>query len=137
MLARGDRPGRIGNISSMLAYFSMPNFAVYASTRAFVRNFSEAAAADLARTNVSVTTVCFGGVDTEFNAVAGIEVRPRYRPFLMSADRAARAALRGILRGRRTVVPGLVNKLGLFFAWLLPRRVASWNVKTMLGPPKS
>ncbi len=136
MLARSDRRGHIGNVASALAYFSVPYFAVYAASRTFVRNFSQAVAVDLKGTNVSVTCVCFGGTESEFNDVAGIEVGALYKPFLMSAPRAARKALTGILRRRRTVVTGGLNKLVTFFAWLLPRRFMSWNLTVLLGKPK-
>jgi len=137
MLARGDRRGRIGNVASMLAYFSVPYFAMYAASRTFVRNFSQAAAADLSGTNVSVTCICFGGTESEFNDVAGIQVGTLYKPFLMSAPRAARKALEGVLRRRRTVVTGGLNKLVAFFTWLLPRRLMSWNIKVLLGKPRT
>jgi short-subunit dehydrogenase len=132
-----ERRSYIGNISSMVAYFAVPRFAVYAATKAFVRSFTEALAAELAGTRVSATCVSLGATATEFNDVSGIRVGATYKPFLMSSPRAARIALKGVLRRRRNVIPGVLNRLVAFFAWLLPRRFMSWTIKALLGRPKA
>jgi short-subunit dehydrogenase len=132
-----DRCGYVGNISSMLAYFAVPNFAVYAASKAFVRSFTEALHSELRGTPVSATCVCLGATDTEFLAVAGIRVGLWFRPFVMSPRRAARIAVDGILRRRRNVIPGVLNRLVALTTWLMPRRLMSWLATTLLGRPRS
>jgi len=136
MRARGRR-AHIGNISSMVAYFALPGMAVYASTKAFVRNFTEAFAIELAGTPVSATCVSLGAVSTEFYDVSGIKIGALYRRFVMSAPRAARIALRGILRGRRNILPGVLNKIAALLTWLAPRRLSAWVLRSMLGKPRA
>lgn len=130
-----DRRGYIGNISSMTAYFAVPQLAVYAATKAFVRSFTEALAGELSGSNVSATCICLGATFTEFNAVAGIREGALYKPFMMSARRAARISVRGILWRRRNVLPGVTNPLIAFFTWLFPRRMMSWIIKVLMGRP--
>ncbi len=40
----------------------------------------------------------------------------------LSADHVAEAGYRGLMQGRRTVVPGLINKLVILVIRLVPRR---------------
>jgi len=132
---RGGR-ARIANVASMVAWYPIPDLAVYAACKAYVRSFSESLAAELRGTGVSVSCVCLGAVATEFYQVAGSQPRALYRPFLMSAERAARISARGILRGRRVVVPGVLNHLVAFAAWLLPRRTMGAMTRWLLGRPR-
>ncbi len=131
-----NRPARIANISSMLALYPVPDLAVYVAAKAYIRTFSEALAAELKGTGVTVTCVCLGAVDTEWYEIAGMKPRALYRPFVMSAPRAARIAARGILRGRRVVMPGVLNKLLGVTAWLMPRRVMGALTRWLFGPTR-
>ncbi len=132
--ARGGR-ARLANVASMVAWYPMPGMALYGAGKAYVRSLSESLAAELAGTGISVSCVALGAVDTEFYQVAGIRPRRLYRPFVMSADRAARIALRGILRGRRVIQPGVVNRLLALTAWLLPGRLVGSTTRWLLGRP--
>lgn len=60
------KSGRIMNISSLVAFLPFPYFAVYSSTKAFVKAFSETLAAELDGTGVIVTSLYPGTVDTGF-----------------------------------------------------------------------
>ena len=75
------RRGGILNVSSSAGFLPIPDFAVYAATKAYVTSFSEALRAELRGTGVSVCALCPGPVHTEFQEVAK---RPRrstgYRP---------------------------------------------------------
>ena len=62
--------GAILNVSSVASLLPVPNFAVYAATKAYVTSFSEALRAELRNSNISVTTLCPGPVPTEFDDVA-------------------------------------------------------------------
>jgi hypothetical protein len=59
------------NIASIGAYQSVPHMAIYASTKAFVRNFTEALHDELRGSPISATCVCPGGTETAFHAAAG------------------------------------------------------------------
>jgi short-subunit dehydrogenase len=39
----------------------------------------------------------------------------------MTADAVAEIAIRSMLSGKAEVITGLINKLGAFFVWLLPK----------------
>jgi short-subunit dehydrogenase len=110
MVQRGA--GAILNVASIAAFQPVPNMATYAATKAFVQSFSEALHAELAGSGVSCTVLCPGPVPTEFGDVAGVDGdADRVPPFIEGdAEDVAAAAIRGMVRGRRSVVPGTATK---------------------------
>jgi short-subunit dehydrogenase len=112
--------GGILNVGSIAGVMPGPGSAVYYASKAFVLSFSEALHHELAPRGVRVTCLCPGPVASEFQARAGIaEAEPPW-PLAVSARLVAEKAYRGLMRGRRVVVPGWAS--GLLFA-LAPRIV--------------
>lgn len=125
------------NVASIAAYQSVPGFAVYSSSKAFVRNFSEALHDEFAGTPISVTCICPGGTKTDFHAQAGAgDYGWIANQSMMSAEAVAKIAVRALRKGKRNVIPGLVNKLSCWGVRLVPRRVASWMATRVLGRPR-
>ena len=138
--ARREQTGRayLVNIASIGAYQSVPNFAVYAASKAFVRNFTEAVHDEVRGTPISATCICPGGTTTEFHEQAGAgDYGWLANATMMSAEAVARITVRAMLRGRRTVIPGFMNKLSCWAVRLVPRRLASWMAGRVLGKPRS
>lgn len=133
-----DRPrGYIVNIASIGAYQSVPNMALYAASKAFVRNFTEGLHDELRGSNISATCICPGGTKTEFHAAAGAgDYSWLANASMMSAESVASIAVRAMLAKKRNVIPGLINKLSCFGVRLVPRWFASWFTARVLGKPK-
>ena len=109
MLDRGA--GAILNVASTAAFQPLPYFATYGATKAFVLSFSEGLSHELGGTGVSCTALCPGPVKTEFATVAesaGFEDAMPSFSFVSAAD-VARAAVEGMVKGSRTVIPGKAN----------------------------
>src|SRR5881409_3023540 len=68
MIAR--KRGWILNVSSSAGFLPIPEFAVYAATKAYVTSFSEALRSELHGSGVQVSALCPGPVRTEFTDVA-------------------------------------------------------------------
>ena len=137
--ARAGRTERayLLNVASIAAYQSVPCFAVYASSKAFVRNFTEALHDELAGTPISATCLCPGGTRTDFHAQAGAgDYGWLANRSMLNADEVAAIAIRALRKGRRTVVPGALNKLSCWGVRLVPRRFASWMATRLLGRPR-
>ena len=64
MVARNK--GKVLNVSSTASFMPGPLQAVYYATKAFVTSFSQAIAEELSDTNVTVTALCPGAVNTGF-----------------------------------------------------------------------
>jgi short-subunit dehydrogenase len=124
------------NIASIGAYQSVPNMSLYAASKAFVRNFSEGLHDEL-RGTTAVTCICPGGTRTEFHTVAGAgNYSWIANASMMTAERVARISVRSMLAKKRTVIPGLMNKLSCWGVRLVPRSVASWLARRVLGKPR-
>jgi uncharacterized protein len=124
MVDRGQ--GAVLNVASIAAYQPLPYQATYSATKAFVLTFSEALSADLHGTGVQVTALCPGPVPTEFGQNAGIddgewEGIPGF--VLTSPEHNAAAAVSGMEKGRRVVVPGPLNQVTSVAGHFTPRSV--------------
>lgn len=62
---------RIVNIASAAAFCPQPSFSVYAATKSYVLSFSRSLRTELSDSEIYVTAVCSGPVETEFFLVAG------------------------------------------------------------------
>ncbi len=114
MIERGN--GRLLNVASTAAYLPGPYMAAYFASKAFVLSFSEAIATELKDTGVSVTTLCPGPTDTEFNKRAGVKqskVAGR-AAMVMDPESVAKIGYEAMLKRKRTVIAGTKNRLGAF-----------------------
>jgi short-subunit dehydrogenase len=116
MIERGQ--GKILNLGSTGSFVPGPLNAVYCASKAYVLSFSEALAAELDGTGVTVTTLCPGATKTEFATRHGME-SVRLFQNAMAADQVALIGYRALMRGRRTVVAGTANQLQIFSFKLL------------------
>jgi short-subunit dehydrogenase len=113
--------GGILNVGSMAGFLPGPGMAVYYATKAYVLSFSEALHSELKSRGVRVSVLCPGPVPTEFASRAGITRGIAPGILTQSAEHVAEAGYRGLMRGRRTIVPGLANKLATGLIRALPR----------------
>jgi len=115
--------GGILNVASVAAFMPGPGLAVYYATKAYVLSFSEALHHELKPSGVRVTALCPGPVETEFQARAGIP--QGYFPSILdrSVERVAREGYRGLMAGKRVVIPGVPNRIAAFLPRLAPRAV--------------
>jgi uncharacterized protein len=67
---RRNGGGAVINLSSLASLLPIPDFAVYAATKAYVSSFSEALRIELKEHGIRVLAVCPGPVHTEFGTVA-------------------------------------------------------------------
>ncbi len=134
-MTRRTRRSYILNTSSVIAFTPMPFFANYAATKAYVQVFSESLAAELRGTSVSVTSLCSGGTRTEFSAAAGQPTEDMASPRLMDPAHVAAIGLRAMLRRRRHVVPGYLNRMLCLCTRVLPRSTAGTVAARVQGEP--
>ena len=127
------RRGRILNIGSVVGYQpGGPGMAAYFATKNYVLALSRALSRELAGSGVTVTTVSPGPIATAFSARSGFsETRVGRWVKPMDAKTVAQAAVRGLLAGRRTVLPGILAKI-LAFAGELPPRMIALEVNRFL-----
>lgn len=120
------RSGRILNMSSVVGYQpGGPGMAVYFASKSYVLSLSRALSRELRGTGVSLTVVSPGPVKTAFSGRSGMDettVGKLVKP--MDAKVVAEAAVRGLLAGQRSIVPGFLAKILAFAGELPPRGIA-------------
>ncbi len=129
MRARGR--GQILNVGSVAGFQPGPFMAIYYATKAFVNSFSEALSSELEGSGVTVTCLAPGPTASEFAAVSGMDETKAFTVGkVMASQPVAEAGVKGMKRGKRMVIPGLRNKMLIFFERLAPRgaviRVVKW-----------
>jgi short-subunit dehydrogenase len=123
MIERGA--GGVLIVASTAAFQPMPRQCVYAATKAFVLSFSEALSREVARDGVAVTALCPGPTKTEFfgnNMERYIQSTPSFA--WQSADAVARAGVEGLMRGKRVVIPSVLNRVSAASGAYTPHSVS-------------
>ena len=123
MAAPQGRPLGILNVGSVAGFLPGPGMAVYYATKAYVLSFSEALHSELKSRGVRVSVLCPGPVPTEFASRAGLSHSMAPAILTLSAERVAEEGYRGLMQGRRTIVPGVANKLVTLLIRAFPRRL--------------
>ena len=110
MVRRGE--GAVLVTASTAAFQPLPGNAVYAASKAFALSFADALHREAGPAGVTVTAVCPGPVKTGFqDASDAHEFSSKMPgPFWRSAEQVAAAAVSGLEKGRRVVVPGTPNR---------------------------
>ena len=113
--------GIILNVASSAGFLTGPLLSSYYASKNYVVRLSLAIAEELRRdkSHVSITVLCPGPVDTNFNNRAGVtfSVKP------ISADYAAEYALRKAFARKLIAIPGLSVQAGVFASRFLPHKV--------------
>jgi uncharacterized protein len=134
MVERGE--GAVLNVASTAAFQPLVGLATYAATKAFVHALSEAAHAELSGTGVSVTSLCPGPTQSEWAERAGLggDWETQVSELLVASPHSvARAGVEGMVKGRRTVVPGLPNKASSIGGRFVPRTLFLPAAKLVTG----
>jgi short-subunit dehydrogenase len=112
---RARRRGQIALVSSLSAYFGLPVTPAYCASKAALKAYGEAMRAWLAPEGVAVSVVLPGFVASDMSAAfAGP------KPFLMSAEAAARVVRRGLARGRARIAFPAPLSWGMWWLSVLP-----------------
>jgi len=118
-----QRGGAILNVSSLASLMPIPDFAVYAATKAYVTSFSEALRIEVREHGIRVMALCPGPVHTEFGEVAGRGPGTDFGArewFYVTQEQVVREALDGLVADRPRVYPGLKIALAAAAISLVP-----------------
>lgn len=124
MVDRGS--GYLLNVSSVASFQAAPGLAVYAATKAYVTNLSEALHEEVRGSGVHVTALCPGLTKTEFQQRSNTtEYESTFPDFAWtSVESVARAGLDGVAKNRAVVVPGALYKGLAATSDITPRAVS-------------
>lgn len=128
MLCRAFLPGMkergrgyVLNVSSLAAWMPWPAVGMYGNTKRFIKGFSRMLRIECAGSGVSVTTAYFGAVDTPlYNLKPSLRKLARRLHVMIPPEKAVGKALKATFRGRKSLMPGLVNHIFKFFIVIIP-----------------
>ena len=112
--------GYIMNVASLAAFFPGPLFATYYATKSYVLRLSQALSEELRRenSNVKISVLCPGPVDTEFSTVAGMSFGVgKFKladTVVLDSGKVAKYAVEKMLKGKRVIVPSFLMKAVIF-----------------------
>lgn len=110
MVQRGF--GRIMNVSSTAAFQPGPLMAVYYATKHYVQAYSEALYEEWKSFGVSVTALCPGATQTDFDKAANMEDSKLFKgQNLPTAQEVAAFGYKAMMKGEMTVIHGLKNSI--------------------------
>ena len=123
------KSGKILNVASTAAFQPGPLMATYFASKAYVLFFSEALANELKGTGITVTALCPGPTQTDFQRRSKTENIREGSLGLMKADQVAKAGYEGLMKGTVVVIPGFLNKFTAFIIRFLPRNFVTKLVR--------
>ena len=109
------------NVGSLASFFHLPKKHVYGATKSFVYSFSKSLREELRSSNVQVSVLCPGGINTN-PALALMLKSGNYlsRLSVMNPEEVAQVAINGLLSGKDVIIPGRLNKFFMLLDKLLP-----------------
>ena len=115
--------GIILNVASIAGFMPGPLMATYYSTKAYVVRLSEALREELrkAKSNVQISILCPGPVDTNFNKVADVQFALKG----LSSEYVAKYTVKKLLKRKFYIVPGWKIKLAKIACKISPTNIVS------------
>jgi hypothetical protein len=125
-LLRQHAQSYILNIASTASYQAIPYLAVYASSKAYIQKLSRSLSQELSKEGISVTCISPGPTDTDWAKTASVPMKAlkMAEKLNMQPSKVAEIAVKSMFAKKTEVVPGFVNKLGVFMVWLLPKKIS-------------
>ena len=115
--------GYILNVASSAAFFPGPMFSSYYASKAYVYRMTLAIYEELRRkkSNVGISVLCPGPVDTEFNDVAGV----KFGVGAVSTEYAVSYTLKKMKKKKTVIVPSVSIKCTRILSKIIPDKIAS------------
>jgi uncharacterized protein len=116
--------GKIMLVSSLAAFQPAPVMSVYAASKVYLLYLGEALANETKDAGISVTVLCPGMINTNFQKVTGNK-KPRIQWNISSAEQIANYGYRALIKGKIVAIPGLWSKVMATLHRFFPRKVAT------------
>ena len=113
--------GYILNVASSAAFEPGPLMATYYSTKAYVLRLTTSIYEELRRnkSNVHISVLCPGPVNTNFNNVANVKFDIKS----ISSEYCAEYAIKKMFKNKLIIIPSFYMKTGIFFTRFIPTKM--------------
>lgn len=113
--------GKILNVASIAGFMPGPLMSSYYASKAYVVRLSQAIFKELKKdkSNVSISILCPGPVNTNFNKVAGVNfnIKP------LNSEFVAKYGIDKMLKNKNVIIPGILNKIIRVFSKIIPDNI--------------
>lgn len=115
---KNKNKGYILNVASIAGFMPGPLMASYYSTKSYVVRLTQALKEELnkEKSNVKLSILCPGPVDTNFNNVADVKFKAKS----LSSEYVAKYTVDKLLKGKFYIIPGFQIKAVRFFSKIIP-----------------
>lgn len=116
-----NNQGKILNVASIAGFYSGPYLSTYYATKNYVLKLTMAISEELKsqKSKVTISALCPGPVDTNFNKVAG----GSFKTASLKSTYVAKYGIDKALKGKLIIIPGFTMKLGLFASRFIPYKL--------------
>lgn len=113
--------GRILNVASIAGFLVGPTLNTYYATKNYVTKWTMGIYEELKKkkSNVHISCLCPGPVDTNFNKVANVKFALKG----LSSEYVAKYGIDKCLKNKMLIIPGFIVKLGAFFSRFVPYKL--------------
>ncbi|WP_129714048.1 SDR family oxidoreductase [Pedobacter sp. SYP-B3415] len=121
------------NVGSLGGQFIVPKKQVYGATKSFISYFTRSLQLELAGSGVQVSLLSPGGIHTKPELlVMNHSLKGISAASILEPDQVAREAIDGLFKGKREIVPGVLNRLMVFLDHILPAMVKTLIIRKKL-----
>ncbi|QTE43463.1 MULTISPECIES: SDR family NAD(P)-dependent oxidoreductase [Mucilaginibacter] len=122
------------NVGSLGGLFVVPKKQVYGATKSFIRYFTKCLQQELHGSNVKISLLSPGGINTKPELlVMNNKLRGISKATIMEPGYVARIAVDGLLRGKKEIIPGMINRMLVLLNSLLPAGVKEIIIRQRLA----
>jgi len=109
------------NVGSMASFFYLPKKQVYGATKSFIYFFSKSLRKELRKSNVHVSVLCPGGMNTNLALTLMNKTGTCLsRLSVMNPEEVVPVAIDGLLREKEVIIPGKLNNFFIVLDKILP-----------------
>ena len=123
--------GRIINVASTAAFQPGPNMAVYFATKSYVLSLSLAISEELKWTGVTVTTLCPGPTESNFQNQANANWINIFKWKIPTSHEVALYGYKKMLKGNKIAIHGIMNNIKAYSVKFLPYSMQLFMLKKM------
>lgn len=115
--------GHILNVASIAGFMPGPLMATYYSTKAYIVRLTQSIYTELKKkkSNVKISVLCSGPVNTNFNKVANVKFNLKGQ----SSEYVAKYGIDKMLKGKLIIIPDVKIKIARFLAKISPEKLSA------------
>ena len=115
--------GKILNVASIAGFLPGPLMAAYYSSKSYVLRLSQSIREELKKqkSNVKISVLCPGPVNTNFNNVAGV----KFGLPAFTSEHVAKYTIKQMLKNKFLIIPGITIKLTAVASKIIPSVILS------------